>query len=106
MTEQTHQKPTTKKKDPSISESGFATRAIHAAQLPDPTTGAITLPIYQTTTYAQQAVGVNKGFTYSRTGNPTVQVLEDNMRIMEKGQGGACFGKGMTRITAIFKQHS
>lgn len=102
MTEQTHQKPTTKKKDTSISETGFATKAIHAAQTPDPTTGAITLPIYQTTTYVQQSVGVNKGFTYSRTGNPTVQVLEDNLSILEKGHGGACFGTGMAAITAVF----
>ncbi len=101
MTQQTH-KPATKKKDPSISESGFATKAIHAAQVPDPTTGAVVLPIYQTTTYAQEAVGVDKGFTYSRTGNPTVQVLEDNLSILEKGQGGACFGTGMAAITAVF----
>jgi len=100
MTQQTHQKPTSRKKD--VSESGFATKAIHAAQLPDPTTGALTLPIYQTTTYAQEAVGINKGFTYSRTGNPTVQVLEDNLNILERGQGGACFGTGMAAITAVF----
>ena len=81
---------------------GFATRAIHAAQSPDPTTGAISLPIYQTTTYVQQAVGVHKGFTYSRTGNPTVQVLEDNLSILEKGIGGACFGTGMAAISAVF----
>ncbi len=104
MTEQTQQerKPANKRKDQSVSESGFATKAIHAAQTPDPTTGAMVLPIYQTTTYAQQAVGVNKGFTYSRTGNPTVQVLEDSLNILEKGQGGACFGTGMAAITAVF----
>lgn len=83
-------------------ESGFATRAIHAAQEPDPTTGAVSLPIYQTTTYAQEAVGVHKGFTYTRTGNPTVQVLEDNLAILEKGVGGACFSTGMSAITAVF----
>ncbi|MDA4111037.1 MAG: PLP-dependent aspartate aminotransferase family protein [Thaumarchaeota archaeon] len=101
MTEQTVDKGTTKKKD-SISETGFATKAIHAAQVPDPTTGAISLPIYQTTTYVQQAVGVNKGFTYSRSGNPTVQVLEENLGILEKGVGGACFGTGMAAISAAF----
>jgi cystathionine beta-lyase/cystathionine gamma-synthase len=101
MTQQTQQEKKLKKKD-SVSESGFATKAIHAAQTPDPTTGALTLPIYQTTTYAQQAVGVNKGFTYSRTGNPTVQVLEDNLAVLEKGEGGACFGTGMAAITAVF----
>ena len=82
--------------------SGFATRAIHAAQTPDPTTGAISTPIFQTTTYAQRAVGVHNGYTYSRTGNPTVQVLEDSLTILEKGVGGACFGTGMSAISAVF----
>jgi cystathionine beta-lyase/cystathionine gamma-synthase len=93
---------TTKTKKRQRSDSGFATRAIHAGQAPDPTTGAISTPIYQTTTYAQKAVGVHKGFTYSRTGNPTVQVLEDSLAILEKGIGGACFGTGMSAITAVF----
>ncbi|MGA2875275.1 MAG: PLP-dependent aspartate aminotransferase family protein [Nitrososphaerales archaeon] len=97
MTEQT-----TKTKKERRVDSGFATRAIHAGQSPDPTTGAISTPIYQTTTYAQKAVGVHKGFTYSRTGNPTVQVLEDSLAILEKGIGGACFGTGMSAITAVF----
>jgi len=83
-------------------DSGFATRAIHAAEVPDPTTGAITTPIYQTTTYAQKAVGIDKGYTYSRSGNPTVQVLEDSLAVLEKGVGGACFGTGMSAITAVF----
>jgi len=100
MTQQTQ--PVTKKKKEPSSDYGFATKTIHAAQSPDPTTGAIVPPIYQTTTYAQEAVGVNKGFTYSRTGNPTVQVLEDSLNILEKGQGGACFGTGMAAITAVF----
>jgi cystathionine beta-lyase/cystathionine gamma-synthase len=101
--QQTEEKRTSKKnKQRSQSDMGFATKAIHAAQLPDPTTGAISLPIYQTTTYVQKAVGVNKGFTYSRTGNPTVQVLEDNLSILEKGVGGACFGTGMAAISAVF----
>ncbi|MHB1867923.1 MAG: trans-sulfuration enzyme family protein [Nitrososphaerales archaeon] len=97
MTEQTAR---TKKKQ--RVDSGFATRAIHAAEVPDPTTGAITTPIYQTTTYAQKAVGVDKGYTYSRSGNPTVQVLEDSLAILEKGVGAACFGTGMSAITAVF----
>src|SRR5215469_8801732 len=98
MTEQTTEKKTKKSK----TDTGFATKAIHAAQVPDPATGAITTPIYQTTTYAQQAVGVHKGFTYSRTGNPTVQVLEDSLGILEKGAGGAAFGTGMAAISAVF----
>ncbi len=85
-----------------IGDLGFATKAIHAGQRPDPTTGAISLPIYQTTTYAQEAVGVNKGFTYSRTGNPTVSSLEENLAVLEKGVGGACFSSGLSAITALF----
>ena len=81
---------------------GFATKAIHAGQRPDPTTGAITLPIYQTTTYAQEAVGVHKGYTYSRTGNPTVTALEQNLAALENGVGGACFSTGMSSISAVF----
>lgn len=102
MTQQTHQRPSSKKKDGDVTESGFATKAIHAGQLPDPSTGAVAFPIYQTTTYAQEAVGVHKGFTYSRTGNPTVQVLEESLNILEKGQGAACFGTGMAAISAVF----
>jgi cystathionine beta-lyase/cystathionine gamma-synthase len=82
--------------------SGFATRAIHAGQRADPTTGALTFPIYQTTTYAQEAVGVNKGYTYSRTSNPTVSALEENLAVLEKGVGGACFSTGMSSIVAVF----
>lgn len=96
----TEQSTRTKKKQ--RIDSGFATRAIHGAEIPDPTTGAITTPIYQTTTYAQKAVGVDKGYTYSRSGNPTVQVLEDSLAILEKGVGAACFGTGMSAITAVF----
>ncbi len=97
MTEQT-----TKTRRKQTTDAGFATRAIHAAQTPDPATGAVSTPIYQTTTYAQKEVGVHKGFTYSRTGNPTVQVLEDSLAILEKGVGSACFGTGMSAITAVF----
>ena len=91
------QKEKTKKK-----ELGFATRAIHSGQSPDPTTGAVSPPIYQTTTYAQQAVGVHKGYTYSRTGNPSVSALEENLSELEKGVGCACFSSGMAAITAVF----
>ncbi|MCL4519899.1 MAG: aminotransferase class I/II-fold pyridoxal phosphate-dependent enzyme, partial [Thaumarchaeota archaeon] len=85
-----------------IAEPGFATKAIHAAQIPDPTTGAVSTPIYQTTTYAQKAVGIHKGFTYSRTSNPTVQVLEEELAILEKGVGGVCFGSGLAAVSAVF----
>ena len=86
----------------SLDGAGFATKAIHAGQRPDPTTGALSFPIYQTTTYAQEAVGVNKGFTYSRTGNPTVSALEENLGKLEKGVGSACFSTGMSAIVAAF----
>ncbi len=98
MTQQTTEKKSKKK----TTDLGFATKTIHAAQVPDPTTGAVSLPIYQTTTYAQQAVGVHKGFTYSRTGNPTVQVLEEQLAILEKGVGGVCFGSGLAAVSAVF----
>ena len=92
----------TKTKKRGKGDLGFATRAIHAGQKPDPSTGAISPPIYQTTTYAQTAVGVNKGFTYSRTGNPTVAALEENLGILEKGVGGACYNSGLAAIAALF----
>lgn len=82
--------------------TAFSTKAIHGAQTPDIATGSILTPIYQTTTYVQNGVGVHKGFTYSRTGNPTVQVLENNLAILEKGVGAACFGTGMAALTAVF----
>jgi cystathionine beta-lyase/cystathionine gamma-synthase len=91
-----------KKSNKTKKELGFATRAIHAGQVPDPTTGAVTVPIYQTTTYAQEAVGVHKGYTYSRTGNPTVSALEENLSELEGGAGCACFSSGMAAITAVF----
>src|SRR5579871_3960858 len=92
----------TEKEESKKKEPGFATRAIHAGQIPDPTTGALSTPIFQTTTYAQEAVGVNKGYTYSRTGNPTVAVLEKNLASLEKGLDCACFSSGMAAITAVF----
>jgi cystathionine beta-lyase/cystathionine gamma-synthase len=83
-------------------ELGFSTRAIHGGQSPDPATGSVSLPIYQTTTYAQEAVGVHKGYTYSRTGNPSVSALEENLAELENGAGCACFSSGMSAITAVF----
>jgi cystathionine beta-lyase/cystathionine gamma-synthase len=97
---QTTQKPIIKKKKEE--GLGFSTRAIHAGQAPDPSTGAVSIPIYQTTTYAQEAVGVHKGYTYSRTGNPSVSALEENLSELEGGAGCACFSSGMSAITAVF----
>ena len=67
---------------------GFETRAIHAGQEPDPTTGAINVPIYQTSTYVQDALGVHKGYEYARTQNPTRAALEANLAAIENGKAG------------------
>ncbi len=80
---------------------GFSTDAIHAGQIPDPTTGAITTPIYQTSTYAQEALGVNKGYEYGRTHNLTRQALEKNIATLEKGKYGIAFASGLASVQAI-----
>jgi cystathionine gamma-lyase/cystathionine beta-lyase/cystathionine gamma-lyase/homocysteine desulfhydrase len=77
---------------------GFATKAIHAGQEPDPSTGAITIPIYQTSTYVQDALGRHKGFEYARTQNPTRLALERNLAALEGGYAAHCFASGMSAI--------
>ena len=81
----------------------FATKAIHAGQEPDPATGAIMTPIYQTSTYVQEAPGKHKGFEYARTQNPTRLALEKNLAAIESGNFGYCFGSGMAAIDAVAK---
>jgi len=81
----------------------FGTKAIHAGIEPDKTTGAIMTPIYQTSTYVQEEVGVHKGYEYSRTQNPTRHVLENNLAALENGKFGLCFGSGLAAIDAIIK---
>ncbi len=81
----------------------FATKAIHAGVKPDPSTGAIMTPIYQTSTYVQEKVGVNKGFEYSRTSNPTRSALESSLASLESGKYGACFGSGLAAIDCLMK---
>src|SRR6476659_6236849 len=78
------------------------TRIIHGGLAPDPTTGALLTPIFQSTTFAQEAVGKDKGFTYSRTGNPTVAALERNLGEIEGTLPAACFSTGMAAITVLF----
>jgi len=78
-----------------MSEDGFATRAIHVGQDPDPATGAVIVPIYQTSTYAQSEVGVHKGFDYSRTANPTRSALEACLASLDNGRFGLAFASGM-----------
>jgi cystathionine beta-lyase/cystathionine gamma-synthase len=80
---------------------GFLTDSIHAGQIPDPTTGAVITPIYQTSTYAQEELGVSKGFDYGRTINPTRVALEQNIAALEKGKFGLAFSSGMSAIQAI-----
>jgi cystathionine gamma-lyase len=79
----------------------FSTRAIHAGQEPDPTTGSVITPIYQTSTYAQAGLGEHKGFEYSRSGNPTRAALEACMASLEEGTYGLAFASGMAAETAI-----
>ncbi|TMQ66014.1 MAG: PLP-dependent transferase [Candidatus Eisenbacteria bacterium] len=81
--------------------AGFSTEAIHAGQEPDPTTGAITTPIYQTSTYVQEGLGKHKGFEYARTQNPTRIALEKNVAVLERGTRGFAFGSGMAATSAI-----
>ena len=81
----------------------FNTKVIHAGIHPDPATGAIMTPIYQTSTYVQEEIGVHKGFEYSRTGNPTRSALESNLAALESGKYGACFGSGLAAIDCVIK---
>jgi cystathionine gamma-synthase len=73
----------------------FETRAIHAGQDPEPGFGAVSVPIYQTSTYAQSAVGETKGYDYARTGNPTRTALQTALASLEEGRGALCFASGM-----------
>ena len=81
----------------------FGTKAIHAGVHPDPATGAIMTPIYQTSTYVQDGVGNHKGYEYSRTQNPTRHALEKNIAAIENGKFGACFGSGLAAIDCVIK---
>ena len=80
---------------------GFATDAIHVGQEPDPATGAIIVPIYQTSTFVQQDLGKHKGYEYSRTSNPTRAALERNLAALERGRIGLAFASGMAAINAV-----
>src|SRR4051812_42167517 len=82
---------------------GFSTTAIHAGNEPDPTTGAVSVPIYQTSTYAQEGLGRNKGWEYARTQNPTRSALETNIAALEGAKFGFAFASGMAAIDATLK---
>jgi cystathionine gamma-lyase len=85
---------------------GFSTRAIHAGQDPDPTTGATIVPIYQTSTYTQEAPGQHKGYEYSRTGNPTRTALEECVAALEGAEYGLAFASGLAATTAVMNLFS
>lgn len=86
----------------SSEQNNIETLALHAGAYPDPVTGAILTPIYQTTTYRQEAVGVDKGYTYSRAGNPTVSALERRLAALEGAEYATCFSSGLSATTALF----
>src|SRR5438552_13394406 len=79
----------------------FETRAIHDGQEPDPATGAVTVPIYQTSTYVQEAVGVHKGYDYSRVANPTRTALQICLASLEGAEHGVAFSSGLGATTTI-----
>lgn len=81
----------------------FGTKVIHAGLEPDPGTGAVMTPIYQTSTYAQAAPGQHKGYEYARTQNPTRSALEKNLAALEDGRFGICFSSGMAAMDAVMK---
>lgn len=82
---------------------GFATLAVHAGNEADPTTGAVTVPIYQTSTYAQEGLGKNKGYEYARTQNPTRSAVERNIAALEGAKFGYAFASGMAAIDAVMR---
>jgi cystathionine gamma-lyase len=84
-----------------FSKYGFATRAIHAGQDPDPATGATVVPIYATSTYTQEAPGKHKGYEYSRSGNPTRAALEACLAALEGGERGLAFASGLAASTSV-----
>ncbi len=82
-------------------QHGFATLAIHGGQEPDPSTGSVTVPIYQTSTYVQDGLGENRGYEYARGQNPTRAALERNIALLEEGVAGHAFASGMAAISAL-----
>src|SRR4249919_800149 len=79
----------------------FETRAIHAGQEPDPATGSVVVPIYQTSTFAQDAVGENKGYDYSRGANPTRTALQEALASLEGAAHGIAFASGLAATTTV-----
>src|SRR5690606_3018371 len=88
---------------PTLQRMKFGTRAIHAGQEPDPSTGAIMTPIFQTSTYVQDAPNMHKGYDYARAGNPTRTALEGNLASLEGTSEAVCFASGVASIDAVMK---
>ena len=84
-------------------EHRFATRAVHAGQVPEPLAGAVMTPIYQTSTYVQDGLGRHKGYEYARTQNPTREALERNVAALEGGTHGFAFGSGLAALDTVLK---
>ena len=84
----------------------LATRAVHAGQVPDPLAGAVMPPIYQTSTYIQEGLGIHKGYEYARTANPTREVLERNVAALEGATHGFAFGSGLAALDVLLKTFS
>jgi cystathionine beta-lyase/cystathionine gamma-synthase len=82
-------------------KAGFSTRAIHAGNEPDPRTGAVAVPVYQTSTYAQDGLGKNKGYEYARSQNPTREALEANLASLENGTHGFAYASGLAATTNL-----
>src|SRR5258707_11852847 len=81
----------------------FGTKAVHAGQHPDPSTGAIMTPIYQTSTYVQESPGKHKGYAYARGANPTRNALQKSIAALENGRFGICYSSGMGATDAVIK---
>src|SRR5688572_9689838 len=86
-------------------EMSFATRAIHAGQSADPTTGATIVPIYATSTFTQSAPGVHQGYEYSRSGNPTRTALQECLAALEGGEQAAAFASGLAATSGVLASH-
>jgi cystathionine gamma-lyase len=84
-------------------ELGLGTRAVHAGQVPEPLSGAVMTPIYQTSTYVQEGIGKHKGYEYARTDNPTRQALERNVAALEGATHGFAYGSGLAALDAVLK---
>ena len=84
-------------------KQGFGTRAVHAGVEPDPTSGAIMTPIYQTSTYVQDGPGQHKGYEYARTQNPTRDALQTSLASLEGGKYCICFSSGLAAMDAVIK---